>query len=167
MSTSTSVHVGVYLECMQVLVDRLNEDPDPSCSKDPRHNHTIHHNHKHCPACGAKVDRAPKVEKTFFSFWDLVNGAKRLGGTKKDQDVVLDEFSFVSNESVGDETAGKDILLYVSGNEEIDADSEGMHVVPQLEHGFERPSQELIDQLQKVCGYTHVRVKYGVLVDVA
>lgn len=165
MSTNTTVHVGVYLECMQTLVARVNDDPDPVCPKDRKHNAYIERRHNCCPQCGAPVDRSPKTENVFFGFMDLINGEDRLGGTDEDLDEVVNAFSWIANDWVGDETPGKDILTFNSTT--IDADDAGMHVVPEPDHGFARPSQELVDKLQKVCGYSMVRVKYGVLVSIA
>jgi hypothetical protein len=164
MGTSTSILVGVYLECTMSKQQRMDSDPTPVCSRNKKHG--VSYAGKFCQTCGAKVDSTPKMVDQFISFHDILNGnVERQGSSEASTQEMLDEFDPLQGEWVGEYRDHIDLVGYYM--DRIDADSEGTHPLTDLKHGYDEPPQELIDKLTALVGYTKVVVKYGVLVEVA
>lgn len=165
MSTNTSVLVGVYMVCEMSQAETLDNDPSPTCSKNAKHR--VGYDDKFCPRCGAVIDRAPKKVMSHISLHDMLNG--NVENPQLDDmpaKALLAHLDPIQGEWVG--YRGKKGTELVGFNMvRIEADNEGVHSVDEMEHGFDRPTQEQIDLLKELVGYTSVVVKYGVLVEVA
>jgi hypothetical protein len=142
----------------------LDGYPSPKCTKNVRHH--VGYDAKFCPKCGSKIDRTPKMVDQFVSLHDILNGnIERHNIAKEVLDEVVSEFDPIISEWVGNTKGNIDLVGYYM--DRIEADDEGMHVIPNLKHGYSVPPQDLIDKLTAVVGYTKVIVKYGALVEVA
>jgi hypothetical protein len=164
VSTNTSVLIGVYLECTMSKQQMLDSDPSPKCTKNVKHH--VGYDAKFCSKCGASVERAPKMIDQFVSLHDILNGnIERHDIAEEVLDEVMSEFDPIMSEWVGNTKGNIDLVGY--NMDRIEADHAGMHALPNLKHGYNAPSQDLIDKLIAVAGYTKVTIKYGALVEVA
>lgn len=163
MGLSTSVHVGCYLVCTMSQVPV--EEVTATCSHDS--SHQVTESHAFCPTCGHPVEQRTVQTMEDQSLLDFFHDVTKAPVV--DLLFLNSAFTPLIDECIGFDQPGCEVILYNNGSESISADEEGIHELGRAAGLINqaRPSQEEIERLMSIVGYTNVEVKYGVLIEVS
>lgn len=168
MSTSTRVYVGPFLVCTRPTIPF--EQNVTVCSNKP-HKHDVSESDQFCRKCGKPVKVEIVRGTTRRSFSSLIDPDEEAGGwydslKKKDVKNLLNHFTFVDPEYVGDIGGEVDYLVYDPNSISIDTDTTGMETwtQEQFQRLSKNPPTVAVELLKKVMGYESIDVNFGVLV---
>lgn len=160
MGTSTTVHIGCYLVCT-MSVQQVDVETHV-CSHNGRHK--VSESDRFCSKCGHAVVRQVSQQPTYQTIDDFFNG--EVIAPESDLEFLHEAFSFVPSEWVGFNAEDKEIVLFDRSVVSIDGDCDGVHEIDWFETPT-RPTDDEIERLMSIVGYTDVQVKFGALVSIA